>query len=312
MGQPNPFRTTLLASAVGLAAVVSTAAVGCGGQPKLLPFPLSQQTLDACEGNPALAGSIEFQLVRLFRQAESARYLVLDAWRASGFDPNEPAWGALTGDLLEGVVRDNRQRYYDLLEDLRAGERDVKLPSSLKSLQRSLGDSAPEPQALAEAVETFHPSLTDAAYSYARQCTTCHGLAGRGDGPSARYQNPPPRDYGAEAFRHYPKQLRERPAQLDMLRVLREGVSGSGMPRFSSRPLGELSGLVDYVRFLAIRAEVERALTERAARGETIDTESTDAIYAAVVERWRDEPAEPDELSEAVELPEADAEEVDG
>ena len=36
---------------------------------------------------------------------------------------------------------------------------------------------------------------------YTRHCTPCHGERGRGDGPAARFLDPPPRDFDRGAFR---------------------------------------------------------------------------------------------------------------
>ena len=269
-----------------LALLLCTGLASCAGEPPLAPFPLAASTREACAGDAQLRARLEGHLVRLFGQPESARYRLLPPWREQGFDPNAPAWGALDGDLLVGVRRDNRARYHDELARLAEGELPARLPKSLERIGEALAEEV-DPERWIEALETFHPSLPEAARSYSRQCVSCHGVAGRGDGPSSHFQNPPPRDYGAQEFKHFPAHARPRPGHLDLIRVQREGIAGSGMPRFSSRPLGELSGMADYVRLLAIRAEVEEGMVQLAERGSALDNTTVEGLYAEVVERWR-------------------------
>lgn len=71
------------------------------------------------------------------------------------------------------------------------------------------------------------PSLAAAASGYAALCSTCHGPAGRGDGPLARGLEPPPADLtGPDLHNSSP---------LDFYRKINVGVAGTAMPGFADR-----------------------------------------------------------------------------
>ena len=46
----------------------------------------------------------------------------------------------------------------------------------------------------------FYPRLRDSAELYRQQCLHCHGVSGGGDGPTAEFLNPLPRDYRKGIF----------------------------------------------------------------------------------------------------------------
>ena len=53
-----------------------------------------------------------------------------------------------------------------------------------------------------------------------------------------------------------------KPTDDDLRRVLLNGVAGTAMPSFKLLNEGEIEALIDYVKYLAIRGEVERRLIE--------------------------------------------------
>ncbi|MGE5758971.1 MAG: FTR1 family protein [Gemmatimonadota bacterium] len=69
------------------------------------------------------------------------------------------------------------------------------------------------------------PSLARGAELYRQHCASCHGDAGRGDGPGARGLSPPPADL---ADRHVMGDV----SRLDLYRQLLLGVAGTAMPSF--------------------------------------------------------------------------------
>lgn len=96
---------------------------------------------------------------------------------------------------------------------------------------------------------------------YAEQCAPCHGASGRGDGPAAYLLYPKPRDFTNSSFRLTSTES-GLPSDDDLLRTLREGMPGSSMPPWGHLPEGDLRGLVDAVRYLAIEgrsADLEAA-----------------------------------------------------
>lgn len=79
---------------------------------------------------------------------------------------------------------------------------------------------------------------------FQKHCQTCHGQQGRGDGPAAAALDPAPRD------------LTQRPYRFGcgpgaIVRTLRTGVEGSGMPSFDGvLTPDEMWALAGYVRSL--------------------------------------------------------------
>lgn len=279
---PGPSRV-VLAGALALAA-------GCMGEAPLAPFRATQRTAELLAGNEAAGSAIQAELERLFGQPADPHFGTGPG--ADGFDPAAAGFGEFDERLIEAVRIDNRSRYFAVLSELEKLPGDqpgaaagIAWPTSLADLAADAGDASPAD--LVVQIEGSLPSLAQTARSYSRQCVTCHGVGGAGDGPSAHFQNPPPRDYGAAEFRHMAGTKRSRPAHTDLLRVLRDGIAGSGMPRFASRPAAELSGLADYVRFLAVRGEVERALVDIASTGGQVDPAAADRAFAAAVAAWR-------------------------
>jgi mono/diheme cytochrome c family protein len=100
---------------------------------------------------------------------------------------------------------------------------------------------------------------------YRKHCVHCHGITGDGKGPTAAFLNPYPRDYrrGIFKFKSTPSTL--PPTDEDMHRILINGISGTSMPSFRLLAEDEREALVQYVKYLAIRGEVERSLLMYAA-----------------------------------------------
>lgn len=95
---------------------------------------------------------------------------------------------------------------------------------------------------------------------YRKHCVHCHGISGDGRGPTARFLNPYPRDYRMGKFKFKSNAASDRPTDDDLHRILWHGAPGTSMPSFSLLASAELEALVEYVKYLAIRGEVERAL----------------------------------------------------
>ncbi|MEZ6062891.1 MAG: cytochrome c [Planctomycetaceae bacterium] len=96
---------------------------------------------------------------------------------------------------------------------------------------------------------------------YMRHCSHCHGTSGDGDGPTARYLWPRPRDYRHGVFKFTSTDKDSKVARDDLRRVLANGIPGTYMPSFV--PMlhdEELDSVVEYIRFLSMRGEFERRL----------------------------------------------------
>lgn len=97
---------------------------------------------------------------------------------------------------------------------------------------------------------------------YREHCVHCHGINGDGKGPTAPFLNPYPRDYRRGVFKFKSTPRGSRPTHADLKKTLMNGVAGTSMPSFSLLSDTEVETLVNYVKYLSIRGEVERALIE--------------------------------------------------
>jgi mono/diheme cytochrome c family protein len=95
---------------------------------------------------------------------------------------------------------------------------------------------------------------------YMRHCSHCHGTSGDGNGPTAQYLNPKPRDYRHGVFKFTSTTDSSKASRDDLLRVLKYGIPGTYMPSFLLLEDDELHAIVEYVRFLSMRGEFERSL----------------------------------------------------
>ncbi|MEM9353380.1 MAG: cytochrome c [Planctomycetota bacterium] len=96
---------------------------------------------------------------------------------------------------------------------------------------------------------------------YRKHCVHCHGISGDGRGPTARFLNPYPRDYRPAVFKFKSTVNAAQPTDDDLHRVLINGVPGTSMPSFALLPSGEVESLVEYVKYLSMRGQLETALT---------------------------------------------------
>lgn len=93
---------------------------------------------------------------------------------------------------------------------------------------------------------------------YRKHCAHCHGITGDGNGPTASFLNPYPRDYRAGLFKFKSTPIGSRPLHDDLKKIVIDGVPGTAMPSFRLLPDQEIEALVEYVKYLAIRGETER------------------------------------------------------
>ena len=140
---------------------------------------------------------------------------------------------------------------------------------------------------------------------FREHCAHCHGVTGDGAGPTAAFLNPYPRDfrYGVFKFKSTPKG--EKPTHDDLRQILLNGIPGTAMPSFALLKDTEVEALVNYVKYLSIRGEVERRVIDTFAdleEGERYLSSETTAMFAdhaeelqsaiaSVVSRWQNAPA---------------------
>ncbi|MDB4637492.1 MAG: c-type cytochrome [Planctomycetaceae bacterium] len=109
--------------------------------------------------------------------------------------------------------------------------------------------------------DTFVLSAGDTLKSgralYMEHCLHCHGVSGDGNGPTALYLNPRPRDYRLGQFKFKSTKPAEKVRQEGLGRVIKYGIPGTYMPSFLLLEDEELYAIVEYVRWLSMRGELE-------------------------------------------------------
>ena len=96
------------------------------------------------------------------------------------------------------------------------------------------------------------PDLARGAALYAEQCASCHGAAGKGDGPNAKGLEPPPIAFTDLA------RARER-SLFGLYQVIGQGLDGTAMASFAHLPSEDRWSLAFYVGTLAYSREAARA-----------------------------------------------------
>lgn len=100
---------------------------------------------------------------------------------------------------------------------------------------------------------------------YMTHCLHCHGVAGDGNGPTARFLNPRPRDYRQGIFKFKSTLYEAKPSRHDLKHILEQGIPGTYMPSFVLLGEEKLLLIVDYVRWLSIRGNMEIRMAEELA-----------------------------------------------
>jgi mono/diheme cytochrome c family protein len=123
---------------------------------------------------------------------------------------------------------------------------------------------------------------------YLKRCWQCHGVSGDGDGPSAKWMTPRPRDYRRGIFKFTSTPYGARPRRSDLLRTLRVGVPGTSMPSFNLLSENDLEAIVDYVLALTHRGELEMQLVAEADSSGELPEDVVAEFIGDIVEKWTD------------------------
>ena len=142
----------------------------------------------------------------------------------------------------------------DLIRDaegLQAAINRRATPSEVGALARGLGSRllATYPTPLAP---SRVPDLARAGSLYREQCSACHGLTGRADGPSARGMNPAPIAFSDN------ERARDR-STFGLYQVITQGLDGTAMVSFSGLPSEDRWSLAFYVGQLSYTDAQEQA-----------------------------------------------------
>ncbi|MCC7542313.1 MAG: c-type cytochrome [Deltaproteobacteria bacterium] len=144
-----------------------------------------------------------------------------------------------------------------------AGDREAAPSVTSTPAEPAASDDRPAPRAPVRAAPSPYrvtPELVRLGRrAFADRCTECHGTAGRGDGPDARFLSPPPRDLTRGVFAIRSTLSGQLPTDWDIYRTLRRGMPGTGMPAWSGVPERELWALVAFIKTLSPRFRDESA-----------------------------------------------------
>ncbi len=87
---------------------------------------------------------------------------------------------------------------------------------------------------------------------YDARCVECHGSTGKGDGPSASYLVPRPRDFTTGKYKIRSTESGSVPSDEDLIGSVRRGLYGTAMPGWDRiLPDGDITDVVQYVKSLS-------------------------------------------------------------
>jgi cbb3-type cytochrome c oxidase subunit III len=89
---------------------------------------------------------------------------------------------------------------------------------------------------------------------YDAHCVECHGAEGKGDGPSASYLVPRPRDFTSGKYKIRTTESGTVPTDDDLITSVRQGLYGTAMPAWDRiLPDTDITDVVQYVKSLSPR-----------------------------------------------------------
>lgn len=286
-----------------LALLVLASSMGCGLEPEAAPrnLALNDQTVAALAEAPEVRSQVLGALEMLYGTAAEPGYMLTADWFDEGYDPNYPTYaegdagsGSVSEGQLAAIHADNEVRFSEQLAAIAEGRyEDVEVlwkPGFAADWADLLAARDEFDDFGEEARLTFaehSPRLAESAELYRIQCLHCHGNAGGGDGPTAEFLDPLPRDYRKGIFKFTAVKDKAHPRRADLFRLLAEGVPGTAMPSFRRFSDAELHGLVDYVMLLAKRGETEALLLASFASEDVLTAEAVTETYEEVEARWR-------------------------
>jgi mono/diheme cytochrome c family protein len=88
--------------------------------------------------------------------------------------------------------------------------------------------------------------------TYEKHCVECHGTSGRGDGPSAAFLVPRPRDFTTGKYKIRTTETGSVPSDNDLTASIQRGLYGTAMPGWDRiLPASDIADVVQYIKTLA-------------------------------------------------------------
>jgi len=120
------------------------------------------------------------------------------------------------------------------------------------------GSAEPAPVVGDVLIVGFGHALQKGRAVYMKNCMHCHGVSGDGNGSTAQFLYPRPRDYRLGVFKFTSTLSSEKVSREDLHRIVKYGIPGTYMPSFLLLGEEETKSAVEYVRWLAVRGEFEK------------------------------------------------------
>jgi len=92
---------------------------------------------------------------------------------------------------------------------------------------------------------------------YLKNCSTCHGVDGKGGGTASVYLFPKPRDFSKGVFKFQSTPSGSLPMDDDLERTIRNGMPGSAMPAWDGLSAAQRKDLVAYLKTFSERFTTE-------------------------------------------------------
>ena len=142
---------------------------------------------------------------------------------------------------------------------------------------RSSGELAPSDFTLTSSDRSCHQGAiaSQGRMVYLRNCQSCHGLCGQGNGVYAPTLRTKPRDFTTGVYKWRSTPTGALPTDEDLMLTLSRGVLESGMPAFAGMPEKDRLAVIVYIKSLSPRFSnepVERPLTIPPEPAMTIDS----------------------------------------
>lgn len=160
------------------------------------------------------------------------------------------------GQLVTGEVELDSWRRHQRGDEQRAQDKTygeyARVAGSI--LEEYFG--SPEKPVFKGQSEISDATLAQGGKFYREHCSHCHGMSGYGDGPTAPFLNPRPRNYTFGKFKLRTNKT-NKPTLADIKHTLKIGMQGSMMPPFVLYKDSDLQATAAYVKYLAVRGETE-------------------------------------------------------
>ena len=121
---------------------------------------------------------------------------------------------------------------------------------------------------------------------FQRHCVGCHGETGDGKGEAAGGLRVSPRDFTAGLFKRTSTPYGEPPLESDIRKVLKRGIPGTAMPRFSFLKDEDITALATLVMAFAQRGKLKQELVYEAFTEDQLSKDRAKEIALEIVNRW--------------------------